>query len=160
MTARRRPVAAAARPALAVALATTALVVAGLMAASTRLLLHGCVQADALGAAGLRLAVLRRVADCPDGTLGAGPTALVLLSVALPVLAAYVVLAIGGLGAVAAVARLARLVGRLVLPSVARSDRPTVAVERRPLVLVPLVARPVARVLVGGIARRGPPVAA
>jgi len=161
MIARRRPVAAAARPAFAVVLGGLALVVGALAAASTRLLLHGCVQADGtLGVAGMRLAVLRRAAYCPDGTLGAGPTALVLLSVALPVLVAYVALALGGLGAIAAVRRAARVLARLVRPVVLRLDRLPAVVVRRLGVVGPLLVPDTGRVLAAGIARRGPPALA
>jgi hypothetical protein len=161
MTVRRRLVAASARPGFAVGAGAVALVVGGLVATSTRLVLHGCVQADgAVGTTGLRLALLRPAQDCPEGTLGAGPTTLTLLSVALPVLAAYLTLALGGAGAVAAVARVARAAGRLVRPFAVRLDRPVTVVGRCPSPTGPIVVRRVGRVLVAGIARRGPPVAA
>ena len=161
MTLRGRSVAVAARPSLAVAVGAVALALGGLMAVSTRLLLHGCVQADgALGVAGLRLALLRDAPDCADGTLGAGPTALTLLSVALPVLVGYVAVALGGLGALAALARAGRALGRLVRPFTFRLDRQVSVVVPRRSVSVPLVVRRVGRVLAEGIARRGPPVAA
>lgn len=163
MTARHRPVAAAARPVLAAVAGGLALVVGALTAASTRLLLHGCVEAHgALGVVGLRLNVLRRAAECPDGTLGAGPTstsAVLLLSIALPVLLAYVALGLGGFGALAVVARVGAVLRHLVRRVVVRLPR--VHVISRPLPFpAHLVARPVGRVLVEGIARRGPPVAA
>ncbi|WP_138067018.1 hypothetical protein [Cellulomonas rhizosphaerae] len=164
MTARRRPVAAAARPAIAVALGSLALLFGTLATASSRLLLQGCVDAHgAAGVLGMRLAVLRRATDCPDGTLGAGPTstsAVLLLSIALPMLLAYAALGIGGFGALTVVARVGAVLRQLVRRAVARAPRVHVVVARALNFPGHLVARPVGRVLVAGIARRGPPVAA
>lgn len=67
-----------------------------------RVLLHGCVAADGpLAALGLRFAVLRSADECPEGTLGLGAAsqgAVLLLSVAVPVVAAHLLLAACGLG--------------------------------------------------------------
>lgn len=67
-----------------------------------RVLLHQCVAADGpLAALGVRLAVLRSAAECPDGALGLGAAstgAVLLLSLALPVVAVHVLLAACGLG--------------------------------------------------------------
>lgn len=116
--------------ALGAVLAVTSVV----LGAQGRVLLHQCLAADGpLAALGVRLAVLRSAAECPDGTLGLGATssgAVLLLSVALPVVATHLLLAACGLGlgvvtrrAVDAVAallatHLAPFVGPAVLPDV------------------------------------------
>ncbi|UZN04058.1 hypothetical protein [Cellulomonas sp. S1-8] len=80
----------------ALALASVVLGVQG------RVLLHHCVTADGpLAALGVRMAVLRSAAECPDGAFGLGATAhgaVLLLSVAVPVLAVHVLLTACGLG--------------------------------------------------------------
>ncbi|MBO0921748.1 hypothetical protein J1G42_13035 [Cellulomonas sp. zg-ZUI222] len=72
------------------------------LGAQGRVLLHQCVTADGpLASLGVRLAVLRSAAECPDGTLGLGPAshgAVLLLSVAAPVVAAHLLLTAAGLG--------------------------------------------------------------
>ena len=113
----------------------------------------------------LRLAVLQDAADCPEGSYGMGTVsrgAVLLLSVALPVLVGYALLAACGVGLSALVvraARQARVLLRSVLPRL-RADatstpRPTAAPAPAGRSAVPR-----ARVLVGSIARRGPPPAA
>jgi len=112
----------------AVALASVVLGVQG------RVLLHQCVTADGpLASLGVRLAVLRSAVECPDGTLGLGPAshgAVLLLSVAAPVVAAHLLLTAAGLG-LGVVARrglraAARVAARL-LPGPATAGLPVLA---------------------------------
>ncbi len=67
-----------------------------------RVVLHDCLVAEGpLAALGLRLAVLRSAVECPDGSFGFGATsqgAVLLLSVAVPVVLAHVVLSACGVG--------------------------------------------------------------
>ncbi|WP_456825383.1 hypothetical protein [Cellulomonas sp. P5_E12] len=164
MTARRGPHVAAARLAPVVGL-----VVAGLMAAVAaqgRVLLHDCVAAGGvLGPLGLRLAVLSDAADCPDGSYGLGSMsqgAVVLLSVAVPVAALYLLLTACGIGLTALLVRAARQVRLLLRRAVPglRAARALPVARRARLVASGVVAPRIERVLAGGVGRRGPPVAA
>ncbi|WP_456846963.1 hypothetical protein, partial [Cellulomonas sp. P5_C6] len=147
------------------ALAVTA--VAAALAAQGRVLLHDCVAAGGvLGPLGLRLSVLRDAADCPDGSYGLGAMsqgAVVLLSIAVPVAALYLLLAACGVGLSAVLVRAARqvrvLLGRAV-PGRQASGRPLPVAARARLVPQPVAAAWTDRVLVGSIARRGPPAVA
>ncbi len=126
MTARGRVIDALARarkpvvPLLAASVLT--LVTVGVVAQG-RVVLHDCVSAGGpFGAMALRLAVLQDAADCPEGSYGMGTVsrgAVLLLSVALPVLVGYALLAACGVGLSALVvraARQARVLLRSVLP--------------------------------------------
>jgi hypothetical protein len=130
-----------------------------------RVLLHDCVSGGVFGSLGLRLAVLQDVADCPEGAYGLGGVsrgAVVLLSVALPVLVGYLLLTACGVGLSALLvraARQARTMLRAVLPRLA-SDASPVPVRHGSLVAVARPSVPRARMLVGSIARRGPPTLA
>lgn len=165
MTARRGPHVAAARLAPVVGL-----VVAGLMAAVAaqgRVLLHDCVAAGGvLGPLGLRLAVLRDAADCPDGSYGLGSMsqgAVVLLSIAVPVAALYLLLTACGIGLAALLVRAARqvrLLLRRAVPGLRVGAQALPVVRRARLVASGVVAPWTERVLAGGVGRRGPPVAA
>jgi hypothetical protein len=138
---------------------TAALVVGAVVVASQgHVLLHRCIPAGGswTGSA-LSLALLRDTASCPQGSLGLGalPTgALVVMSIALPVVAAWALTAALGLSLAALVVRAARqvvgLVGRwvrlprrhVVLPVADRSPAVAAvpAVPRRRLEM--LLARP------------------
>lgn len=154
------------RPALPVlAVVAIAMFTVGVVAQG-RVVLHDCVSPGArFGSLGLNLAVLQDAADCPDGTYGLGGVsrgAVLLLSVALPVLVGYVLLTACGVGLSALLvrtARQARTLLRSVFPHL-RLDATQAPVE--PVSLVadgrPSVPRP--RVLVGSVALRGPPVTA
>lgn len=128
-------------PALAAALTVAALVVS----AQGHVLLHRCVEAGGSWTdTALSLALLRDTTACPEGTLGLGSVtdgAVVLMSVALPVLAAWALAATLGISLGAVVARAARVVVGLVGRWVHR-PRPVVAlpVARRPL--APVAAPP------------------
>jgi hypothetical protein len=113
-------------------------VVSVALGAQGRVLLHQCVSAEGpLAALGVRMAVLRSAAECPDGALGLGAVpagAVLLLSVALPVVATHVLLTACGLG-LGVVARrgVAAVVGLLasrLVPPVAVAGLP--AVPSRP----------------------------
>jgi hypothetical protein len=165
MTARRWPQPAVARlsPAAAVVLAGLAAVVA----AQGRVLLHDCVSAAGmLGPLGLRLSVLRDATDCPEGTYGLGTMsqgAVLLLSVAAPVAALYLLLTACGVGLSALVVRAARQVRLLVtraLRGALRAERPLPVRSRVRLQAGPVLPAWTERVLVGSIARRGPPAPA
>lgn len=165
MTARRGPHLAAPRLSLAAAVVLAGL--AAVVAAQGRVLLHDCVSAaGVLGPLGLRLSVLRDAADCPEGAYGLGTMsqgAVVLLSVAAPVAALYVLLTACGVGLSALLVRAARQVRQLAgraLRGVLRAV-PPLPVAVRSGVGVPqgrTVPAWTERVLTGGIARRGPPV--
>jgi hypothetical protein len=154
------------RPALPVlAVVVIALFTVGVVAQG-RVVLHDCVRPGAaFGSLGLNLAVLQDAAECPEGSYGLGGVsrgAVLLLSVALPVLVGYVLLTACGVGLSALLvrtARQARALLRSVLPHLGLDAAPAPV---RPTSLVtdarPSAPRP--RVLVGSIARRGPPVAA
>ena len=142
------------RTALAAALALAALVVSS----QGHLLLHRCVPAGGswTGSA-LSLALLRDTTSCPDGSLGLGALpsgAIVVMSIALPVVAGWVLAAALGLSLGAAVVRAAQLVVGLVgrwvrlphrtatLPVPDRTPAPaTIPVAPRPALGL-LVARP------------------
>ena len=165
MTARRGQHRAPPRASLVAAIAIAGL--AGVVAAYGRVLLHDCVSAGGvLGPLGLRLSVLRDAADCPEGTYGLGVMsrgAVVLLSVAVPVAALYLLLTVCGVGLSALLVRTARqvrlLVGR-VLPGSLRAVRPLPVETLARLVPGPVVATWTERVPLGSIARRGPPAVA
>ncbi|MBO3084997.1 hypothetical protein [Cellulomonas fengjieae] len=165
MTTRRGQHGAAARLSLVVPLVLAGL--AAVVAGQGRVLLHDCVSAGgALGPLGLRLAVLRDAADCPEGAYGLGPMsqgAVVLLSVAVPVAALYLVLTACGIGLGALLVRAARQVRLLVgraLRGALRPARPLPVDTRVRLVPRAFVASWTERVLLGSIARRGPPTPA
>ncbi|GAA3794997.1 hypothetical protein CSO01_24380 [Cellulomonas soli] len=154
-----------ARPLTLVLLAGLALVAAvgSVAVAQGRLLLHGCLPVDAFGTFGLRFALLQDVADCPAGTygLGAAPRgAVVLLSVALPILALHLVLAACGLGLLAVVRRGLQAIAQ-VLRVVTRRVRvalPELVVrEARLLLPAPVVHRVRARAGLLTWSHRGPP---
>lgn len=114
---------------VALALATALLAVQG------RVLLHQCVVAEGpLAALGVRMAVLRSAAECPDGTLGLGAAsqgAVLLLSVAMPVVMTHVLLMACGLGLGVAARRAGAAVGALLTPRLAPSG--TVALPAMPV---------------------------
>jgi len=165
MTARRGPHLAVARLAPVAAVAVAAL--AATLAAQGRVLLHDCVAAGgALGPLGLRLSVLRDAADCPDGSYGLGAVsqgAVVLLSVAVPVAALYLLLTAFGVGLsallVRAVRRVAELLGR-ALPRLRTVTAPHPLGDPPRLLSTSVAPARTDRVLVGSIARRGPPAVA
>jgi len=85
------------------AVAVLALVsgLAAVLDGRAQLALHACLPGDGpVGWLGLRLALLRSSVDCPDGALALGGStsrsALVVVSVAVPVLLAHVVAAVCG----------------------------------------------------------------
>lgn len=165
MTARRGPHLAAARLSLGAAVVLAGL--AAVVAAQGRVLLHDCVSAaGVLGPLGLRLSVLRDAADCPEGAYGLGAMsqgAVVLLSVAAPVAALYLLLTACGIGLSALLLRAARQVRQLAGRALRGALRavPPLPVTARRGAGVPLgqvLPAWTERVLVGSIARRGPPV--
>jgi len=120
------------RAVLAVA-SVAAITVLGSLALPGRIALHQCVSADgALGPLGLRLALLRDAADCPDGTVAFAPLArggvVVLLSVAVPVLLFHLALGAGGLGIGAVLVRALRSAARVLAAALPRVPRATAAV--------------------------------
>ncbi|MEZ0446793.1 hypothetical protein [Cellulomonas sp. ICMP 17802] len=165
MTARRGPHLAASRLSPVAALAVTGLAAA--VAAQGRVLLHDCVAAGGvLGPLGLRLSVLSDAADCPDGSYGLGGVsqgAVVLLSIAVPVAALYLTLAACGIGLTALLVRASRQVRQLLrraLPGLRGTvSAPPVARRVRQVLPVSAVSW-TERVLLGSIARRGPPAVA
>ena len=167
MIARGGPHRAVPRLSLAVAVAFAGL--AAVVAAQGRVLLHDCVSAaGVLGPLGLRLSVLRDAADCPEGTYGLGTMsqgAVVLLSVAAPVASLYLLLTACGVGLSALLVRAARQVRLLVgraLRGALRAVRPLPvdAFGGAGVEPGPVVATWTERVLMGSIARRGPPAVA
>ena len=165
MTARRAPHHAVARLSTVAALAFAGL--ATVAAGQGRVLLHDCVSAaGVLGPLGLRLSVLQDAADCPEGAYGLGAVsqgAVLLLSVAAPVAALYLLLTVCGVGLSALLVRAARQVRRLVgraLRGGLRAARALPVAARVRVVPGPVVASWTERVLVGSIARRGPPAVA
>ncbi|WP_421732282.1 hypothetical protein [Cellulomonas sp.] len=165
MIARRGPHLAVARLSLVVAFVLAGLAAA--VAAEGRVLLHDCVSAGGvLGPLGLRLSVLRDAADCPEGAYGLGTVsqgAVVLLSVAAPVAALYLLLTACGVGLSAVLVRAGRQLRRLLgqaLRGGLRAARPLPVASGAHLVPQPAVPSWTERVLVGSIARRGPPAAA
>ncbi len=146
---------------LAAALTAAAVVVS----AQGHVLLHRCVEAGGSWAdVAIRLAVLRDTGGCPDGSFGVGAVprgAVVLLSVALPVLAAHVLLAGLGLGLGAVVLRGARVVAALLRAwvRVPRLRPLPVAGRVRLVVPRPIAPRPALGLLVAR-PHRAPPLAA
>ncbi|NKY40474.1 hypothetical protein [Cellulomonas septica] len=132
------------------------------IALSGRVLLHQCVSAVGVGPWGVRLLLLSDASDCPDGTYAFGPAAggaVLLLSVAMPVVLTHLALAAGGLGASVVVARAARGVTRLLRRWVVRLD--DAAVQLPVGVAAPVDrAAPVLRdrLRVAVLPVRGPPV--
>ena len=140
------------------ALAGVLVVAAVAVSAQGHVLLHRCVEAGGSWAdTALSLALLREAASCPEGTLSPGAVsdgAVVLMSVALPMLAAWALATALGVSLGALVARGARvvvgLVGRWVrlpragaaLPAAGRLPEPGVAPARPGPSLGLLVARP------------------
>jgi hypothetical protein len=131
-----------------------------------RIALHQCVSADgALGPLGLRLALLRNAADCPDGTVAFTPLArggvVVLLSVAVPVLLFHLALGAGGLGLSAVLVRAVRSAAGVLAAALPRVPRATVGVVGRVRRFVAPVEvrslRSIAAVLAAH-PHRGPPV--
>jgi hypothetical protein len=121
------------RPHVLGALGTALAVLSVVLGAQGRVLLHQCVTADGpLAALGVRMAVLRSAAECPEGALGLGAAstgAVLLLSVALPVLAAHLLLAACGLGLGVVTRRVAVAVRALLAAVlVPRTDLPARAV--------------------------------
>lgn len=136
-----------------------------LVAAEGRVLVHRCVSADDMVAAlGLRLELLASAAHCPQDAYALGTTsqgAVLLLSVAVPVLVVHLLLAAAGLGLGALVHRargvvvaLARAAGvRRAVPSA-----PPAVPQLRPAApVVPVLVRH-DRGLVLVRPHRGPPV--
>ena len=110
-----------------------------------RVLLHQCVVAEGpLAALGLRMAVLRSASECPDGTLGLGAAshgAVLLLSVAVPVVAAHLLLAACGLGLGVAARRAAGVVRELLASRlVPAAAAPVPVLTARPAAPTSLVA--------------------
>ncbi|WP_258724270.1 hypothetical protein [Cellulomonas sp. NS3] len=105
----------------------------GVLVLQGRLLLHPCVSADGpLGQLGVRLALLSSATDCPEGTLAVSDAAthgaILVLSVAAPVLVAHVVVAAFGAGLTALVVRAAATAGALLRVVLVRLPaRPRVA---------------------------------
>ncbi len=135
-----------------------------LVATQGRVLLHQCVTADGpLAALGVRLAVLRSAVECPDGSLSFGAAsqgAVLLLSVAVPVLAVHVLLAACGIGLGVAVRRGVAVVAAVLVRGVVPTAPVTVplVVPARVRVVGDVVA-PVAscRALDPARPHRGPP---
>lgn len=151
------------RPAAPLAAVAAVLAFSVGVALQGRVLLHDCVStAGAFGSLGLRLDVLRDATDCPAGSYGLGGVprgAVLLFSVALPVLVAYALLTACGVGlstVVARAVRQARALLRAVLPQL--TSHVGRVPEARSLIADarPVLAR--SRVLAGAIARRGPPL--
>ncbi|QCB94584.1 hypothetical protein [Cellulomonas shaoxiangyii] len=151
-----------------------ALTLAGVLVAATplvaaaqgRVMVHRCVAADgALASLGLRMDVLASADHCPQGAYALGATsqgAVLLLSVAVPVVVLHLVLAAAGLGLGALVRRartgVVALLGAAAVRRVVARALP--AVPRTPLtapVLPVLVRHDRGLVLVRP--HRGPPAA-
>jgi len=163
-TAGRPPLRALARRAAVPAVAAAGLLGSVAAALSGRVLVHQCVDAGAASWLGLRLAVLRTAADCPEGTLGLGPTtsgSVMLLSVALPVLALHVVLTALGLGGGAVVARALRAAWSALVAALGRVPGAVVSVPagHRAGVVAARVVVP-AGLPRHALSRRGPPLPA
>lgn len=134
------------------------------IALSGRVLLHQCVSAVGVGPWGVRLLLLSDASDCPDGAYAFGPAAggaVLLLSVAVPVVLTHLALAASGLGASVVVARAARGVAQLLRRCVVRLDDTSVVLPVAPVAPVDRAA-PVLRdrLLVTVLPVRGPPVTA
>jgi len=133
------------------------------LAAQGRVLLHQCLPAGGIGPWGVGLAVLRDASECPEGSYALGSAAggaVVLLSVAVPLLVGHLVAAALGVGLSAAVLRALRAVPRFLRTLVRGAvDEPAALVVRRaPSRVAGRTARPHARLLVVHLPVRGPPV--
>jgi len=128
------------RARLAGALGALLAVASAVLAAQGRVLLHQCVGADGpLAALGVRMAVLRSAAECPDGTLGLGSAshgAVLLLSVAVPVVATHLLLTACGLSLGVATRRgaaaVAALLASRLVPVTGVADLPVTSATRTP----------------------------
>lgn len=116
------------RPHLLGALAVLLSALSVVLAAHGRVLLHQCVAADGpLASLGVRMAVLRSAAECPEGTLGLGAAstgAVLLLSVAVPVVVLHLLLAACGLGLGVVLRRGAAAVAALLVAHLPRPVEP------------------------------------
>ncbi|MGY4643855.1 hypothetical protein [Cellulomonas sp. URHB0016] len=145
--------------ALAVALGP----VAGLaVAAQGRVLLHQCLPAGGIGPWGVGLTVLRDASECPEGSYALGAAAsgaVVLLSVAVPLLVAHVVAAALGVGLSAAVRGAVRAIPAFLRTLVrgAVEAPAAVAVRLAPAAVAGAPVRPHAALLVLHLPVRGPP---
>lgn len=154
----------AGRRALAVALAVAAVAAGPLLAAQDRLLLGSCTTPGHVGPLAMRLALLQASPDCPAGTLGLGPAgrgAVVLASVALPVLLAHLALVVVGGSLAALLVRIARGVAGVVRARLVPRVAPARLVPVRaagPVVGRTWVAH--GRASLGALPTRGPPASA
>ena len=147
------------------AASVAAIAVLAAIALPGRFALHQCVSADgALGPLGLRLALLRDAADCPDGTVAFTPLArggvVVLLSVAVPVLLFHLAVGAGGLGIWAVLVRALRSAAHVlaaVLPRVSRSAVAVVGRVPRFVVLIEVRSRRTIAAVLAAHPHRGPP---
>lgn len=150
------------RTALAAALALAA----GAVSSQGHVLLHRCVPAGGSWTdSALSLALLRGTTSCPDGSLGLGALpsgAIVVMSVALPVVAGWVLAATFGIGLGTVVVRAARLVVGLVGRWVRLPRRGPVlpVADRSPAVAVVPAAPPTALGLLVARPHRAPPLPA
>ncbi|MDM8083448.1 hypothetical protein QUV83_01540 [Cellulomonas cellasea] len=130
-----------------------------------RVLLHACTSADGpLAMLGVRLALLQGSADCPDGSLAMDPAgahrAVLVMSLALPVIAAHAALGACGIGLTALLVRVVNAAGRLLRAVLRRLPRPT-APHVQARALSAACAGPIARprsVRMASPLRRGPPL--
>jgi hypothetical protein len=126
-----------------------------------QVVLHECVPGDGpLGVLGLRVALLRASAVCPDGTFAVGPGRGVVASVALGTLLLFLALLGGGMGLTGALSRAAhsaRAMLSAMLP--VRPADPSRATPPARLRSVVGAAQQVASQMLLGPAhpRRGPP---
>jgi hypothetical protein len=91
--------------AAATAAVAAAVAVAGVSVSHGLLALHSCVDGGVLDSLALHVSVLRPSAACPSGSYALGPASgsvVLVLSVALPVLVAHLLLAACGVGVCAA----------------------------------------------------------
>ncbi|WP_066585488.1 hypothetical protein [Cellulomonas timonensis] len=141
------------------AVALTRVIVGG------RVLLHACTSADGpLAMLGVRLALLQGSADCPDGSLAMDPAgahrAVLVMSLAVPVLAAHAALGACGIGLTALLVRVVTAAGHLLRAVLHRLPRPS-APHVLTRALSAAAAGPVARlrsVRLASPPRRGPPL--
>jgi hypothetical protein len=131
------------------------------VAAQGRVLLHQCLPAGGVGPWGVGLAVLRDASECPEGTYALGSAAsgaVLLLSVAVPLLVGHLVAAALGVGLSAAVLSALRAVPRFLRALVRGAVEPAAVVVRRATARVPgRAVRVHARLLVVHLPVRGPP---
>lgn len=130
-----------------------------------RMLLHACTSADGpLAMLGVRLALLQGSADCPDGSLAMDPAsahrAVLVMTLAFPVVAAHAALGACGIGLTALLVRVVNAAGRLLRAVLRRWTGPMAphVPARAPLTAA---AGPVARlrsVRLASPLRRGPPL--